>query len=68
MPGEESAVGNHSASLFLPVGDYLAEVPTDIDFTSPEPCDDGHTQVHEPSSLSIRVAGFPVYSRALSDF
>ena len=62
------AVGNHWRAFFSPVGEYLAEVPTDIDSTSPEPCDGGHTQVHEPSSLSIRVAELLVYSRALSDF
>ena len=44
MPGEESAVGNHSSSLFLSVGESLEGVPTDIDFASPEFSVDDHTQ------------------------
>ena len=68
MPGEESAVGNLSSSLFLSVGESLEEVPTDIDFASPEFSVDDHTQVDGSLSLSTRVAGPPVYSRALRDF
>ena len=59
MPGEESAVGIHSASLFLSVGIPLADLPTDFDFAPPEPCVDDYTQAHESSLLSITVAETP---------
>ena len=65
MPGEESAVGNPSAAMFLPEGESLDEVPVDIDFTSPEFTLVIHTQAVESSSLSTRVAGPTVYSRNL---
>ena len=57
MPGEESAVSNHSASLFLSVGESLEEVPTDIDFTSPEFSVDVHTHRDPQFQLSPPGSG-----------
>ena len=52
-------VGIHSTSLSWSVGESLGEVSL---------CVDDHTQAHESSLLPMRVAGPPVYRRALSDF
>ena len=67
MPGEEKAVGRNPAELFLADGESLVGDSIQLDFTSPEFFDD-HIQDVESVFFSERVAGSPVYSRALPDF